>query len=174
MNNEALTTKPVPLWRSVLVGRRPARTLVRVVVLVALSYFLFGFAFLPFRVTGGSMEPTYRDGSVNFANRLAYLRGRPQRGDVVAIRLAAGRHRMLLKRIVGLPGERIAIREGVVHINGQPLAEPYLQRAWPWNVRETVLAADEYYVIGDNRRMAQEEQEFGKFKADLIVGKVLF
>lgn len=163
-----------PLWLAAVIGRRPKRTLVRIVVVVVVSFVLFGFALIPFRITGSSMEPAYRDGGVNFANRLVYLVRRPQRGDVVAIRMVAGRHVMLLKRIVGLPGERIAIKNGVVTVNGADLDEPYLVKPWRWQREELLLGPDEYYVIGDNRRMPQSAHDFGKFKAGLIVGKVLF
>jgi signal peptidase I len=129
---------------------------------------------IPFRIEGSSMEPTYRHGSVNFANRLAYLLRRPERGDVVAIRTTAGRQVMYLKRIIGLPGERLAIRNGTVFVNGAPLVEPYALNPRRWQRPEIQLAPDEYYVIGDNRRMRMEDQEFGRFKANLIVGKVLF
>ena len=165
---------PPPPWLAAVIGRRPKRTLVRIVVVVIGSFVLFGFALIPFRITGSSMEPAYRDGGVNFANRLVYLLRQPRRGDVVAIRMVAGRHVMLLKRIVGLPGERIAIKDGVVTVNGADLDEPYLVKPWRWHREELLLGPDEYYVIGDNRRMPQSAHDFGKFKAELIVGKVLF
>ncbi len=169
-----VSAAPLPLWLAAVIGRRPKRTLVRIVVVVIGSFVLFGFALIPFRVTGSSMEPAYRDGGVNFANRLVYLWRRPQRGDVVAIRMVAGRHIMLLKRIVGLPGERIGIKDGLATVNGGSLDEPYLVKPWRWQRGELLLGPDEYYVIGDNRRMPQSAHDFGKFKAELIVGKVLF
>lgn len=163
-----------PWWRVVLVGRRPKRTLVRIAVLAGGSFVVFSFALVPFRIEGSSMEPTYRHGAVNFANRLVYLVRRPRRGDVVAIRTTAGPHVMYLKRVIGLPGERIGIRDGTVFVNGAPLDEPYVQNRRRWQRPEIQLAADEYYVMGDNRRMRMEDQEFGRCKASLIVGKVLF
>ena len=98
-------------WGRLLIGRNPAVTVVRLVVLVALSFVLFKGVLIPVRVTGRSMEPTYRDGRVNFINRLAYHRGAPQRGDVVGLRRAPSRL-LVLKRIVGMPGERVSIRQG--------------------------------------------------------------
>ena len=72
------------------------------------------------------MLPTYHDGQINFLNRLAYLRHEPQRGDVVGIRYS-GDSILLLKRIVGLPGEEVSFDEGKLFINGKPLEEPYVK-----------------------------------------------
>jgi len=154
-------------------GRRPRATLIRVVTVVVLAYVLFGYVLLPVRLQGISMEPTYTDGQIDFANRLAYLRQPPARGDVVAIRMAGPRV-VYVKRIVGLPGERIEIVMGVVNIDGAPLVEPTVVRKAPWNLAPVVLGADEYFVIGDNRGMAIENHEFGRASRGRIVGKMLF
>ncbi len=159
--------------RIVAIGRRPGWTVVRLLVLVGGAAVLFGYVLLPIRVSGISMEPTYHDGSVNFINRLAYSGGRqPARGEVVAIRMA-GRHVLLLKRVVGLPGERLAFRGGVVWINGAPVDEPYLKLPHNWMMRERTLGPDEYYFVGDNRSMDLELHEHGSTTADQILGRVV-
>jgi signal peptidase I len=79
-----------------------------------------------------------------------------------------------VKRIVGLPGDRIAIRDGFVHINGAVLPEPYVRHRKPWNVEEVTLEAREYFLIGDNRGMNAADHEFGRADAARIVGPVLF
>src|ERR1039458_10546759 len=98
--------------RVAVLSRRPNRTLLRLAVLVVVIVVAFKFAILPIRVTGISMEPAFHDHAINYINRLAYVRGQPQRGDVVGIRfstnLDAPFHVMLLKRLVGLPGETIS------------------------------------------------------------------
>src|SRR6266536_2414145 len=137
-------------WGRALVGRRPRRTLARVVTLTAVSFVLFKFVFIAIRVEGYSMMPTYKNGRINFVNRLAYRWRQPSRGDVVAVR-AEGTYTVLLKRIVGLPGERIAIRSGNVIVNGQVLKEPYAKGHEISSWREALLANDEYFVVGDNR-----------------------
>src|SRR5437879_2651827 len=114
----------------IVFGRRPRRTLVRLVVLVGASALIFGFVLVPVRITGISMEPTYHDRRINFVNRLAYVWSKPKRGDVVAIK-TTGLHIMYLKRIVALPGETISIKKGIVMINGQPLNEPYVKKREP-------------------------------------------
>lgn len=170
----------LPGWRlgewvqRILVGAHPRRTLIRVAILAALSFFVFKWVIFPMRIEGVSMEPTFESGSVHFLNHWAYLRHPPRRGDVVGIEFT-GMHVMLLKRIIGLPGERISIENGVVKINGRPLAEPYVKfpRA-PWNRSSVLLGPNEYYVIGDNREMDQRAHTFGEVAQRRIAGKVLF
>jgi signal peptidase I len=159
--------------RVISFGRNPKATLIRIVVLVAVCWVVFGFILLPIRVTGISMLPTYRDHSLNLVNRLAYLRHEPQRGDVTSVRLT-GLHVMFLKRIIGLPGETVAFANGQVLINGVALDEPYEKLPCDWNSPPVTLATDEYYFVGDNRSMPLEDHTHGSQKRDRIVGKVLF
>jgi signal peptidase I len=158
--------------RALLYGRNPKRTLIRIVVLVAVFCVAFGFVLLPIRITGISMLPNYPNGSLNLVNRLAYFRHEPQRGDVVSIRLT-GPHVLFMKRIIGLPGETVAFENGRVLINGKILAEPYEKFSCDWNRPPVTLAADEYFFVGDNRSMPQEDHTFGIQKRNRIVGKVL-
>ena len=160
-------------WRRALVGRHPRRTLARLVVLVAVSALVFGVWLLPVRTREPSMLPTYNPGRVKLINALAYTWRQPNRGDVVAIRLA-GRRVLYLKRIIGLPGERIEIGGGVTHIGGVVLDEPYVKRQTDWTVPAVTLLADQYYVVGDNRSMPPNQHVFGTVERDRIVGKVLF
>src|SRR5437870_1231965 len=74
--------------RAAIIGRRPKRTLLRIVVLVVTCFVVFRFVLLPIRVDGGSMLPTYKEHGINVINRVAYLFHEPRRGDVVGIRLA--------------------------------------------------------------------------------------
>jgi signal peptidase I len=162
--------------RIAAVGRHPGTTVIRATILAAICLTFFKFVLLPIRVTGISMLPTYKDRSINFINRLAYLRHEPQRGDVVGIRLSAPGDTstptvMYLKRIVGLPGETIAFRAGHVTINGKPLDEPYEKWACDWNTVPVLLGPTEYYVVGDNRTMSQFDHVFGKAERYRIVGR---
>jgi len=149
------------------------RTLVRVGAIVASAVVVFSFILLPVRLEGISMLPTYQSGEMNFANRLAYLWREPARGDVVVIRMA-GLRLFYIKRIVGLPGERVEIAAGIVAINSRPLAEPAVALRAPWNLPALTLAGDEYLVIGDNRSMSIENHDFGRVKRDRIAGRLLF
>lgn len=156
-----------------LLGRRPKITLIRIVVLVTVSYLTFGHLLLPVRGEGISMLPTFRNGELGFVNTLAYVRKPPQRGDIVAIRIAGGRL-MYVKRVIGLPGERLSIANGRVRIDGIPLAEPYMVGGSDWDLDEVKLGTDEFFVIGDNRRMAIQNHDFGMAARERIIGKVLF
>lgn len=158
---------------SLLFGRNPRATLVRIVALVASAYVIFGYVLLPVRLEGISMEPTYRDGQVNFANRLAYAWGEPARGDAIAIRMA-GPGVVYVKRVVGVPRDRVEIIMGVVNINGEPLIEPHVVKRAPWNMAPVTLRDGEYFVIGDNRAMRMENHDFGRTTRDRIIGKMLF
>jgi signal peptidase I len=160
-------------WRRAILGRHPSRTVVRVGVLILVGILTFGWLIVPVRAYGPSMLPTYRDGGLYFVNRAAYVWRAPGRGDVVAIRLA-GPHVLYVKRIVGLPGERVLIRRGVVHVNGASLAEPYVVNRALWQMRETQLGQDEYFVVGDNRGMRIELHDLGTVRRDRIVGQMLW
>lgn len=161
-------------WLQVVtVGRRPRNTFIRIAVLIPVCYVLFHFVLLPVRVDGISMQPTYQDRSFNLVNRLAYVWHEPQRGDVVSVRAWAGIHLMLMKRIIGLPGETVAFDNGRVLINGQPLDEPY--EKWPsdWTLPPVKLGPDQYFIVGDNRTMPWQDHVFGRVDRNRIVGKVL-
>jgi signal peptidase I len=151
--------------RDIAIGRDPRRTLVRIAVLAVLSFIIFGWLLTPVRVRGISMEPTYHDSS--------YKLRAPQRGDVVAIRLA-GPGVLYVKRIVALPTERVSIVDGVVEVNGTPLAEPYVQKRSAWNYPEVTVGAREYFVIGDNRSMKMGDHDFGRVDSRRILGLLLF
>jgi len=153
-----------------LIGRRPIRTVARIIVLILVSFVLFRFLFVPIRVVGNSMVPTYRDGRINLINRLAFRWHGPKRGDVVAVQLDNTRL-VLLKRVVGLPGERIAVQAGRVVANGRTLDEPYARVSdSPPSQREIALGSDEYFVIGDNRDISA----YGVVHQHEVIGKVVF
>jgi signal peptidase I len=159
--------------RELILGRNPRRTLVRIAVLSAISFVTFGWVLTPIRVRGQSMEPTYSDSRLNLVNCITYRMRSPARGDVVAIRLA-GPHVLYVKRIVGLPTERVAIVGGVVEINGAPLVEPYVRKRQPWDYAEVTVGPREYFVIGDNRGMRIGDHNFGRVDARRILGKLVF
>ena len=156
-----------------LFGAHPGRTAARVFLLVAIALATFTWILIPVRAEGISMLPTYQSGSLKFVNRIAFVRREPRRADIVAIRLA-GPKVLYIKRIVGLPGERVAIRDGIVHIDDVPLPEPYVRHRRAWEVPEVTLGPDEYYLIGDNRGMLSRDHDFGRAERSRIVGRVIF
>jgi signal peptidase I len=174
----AVGSKPTGIsgWLQIIaVGRRPARTLARLGVMITLAaaaFVVLRFLLLPIHIQGPSMEPTYRDGSINFINTLAYRHSEPQRGDVVGIRFS-GNDIMYVKRIVGLPGETINFSDGGIYINGQRLVEPYLsQPDGHWSLSAEQLGPQEYYVVGDNRSMSMSDHKQGRADRNRIIGKI--
>ena len=159
--------------RRVIFGRNPRRTVVRILVLAAVSFVTFGWLLTPIRVRGISMEPTYQDGTLNLVNRVVLRVRAPRRGDVVAIRLA-GPHLLYVKRIIALPSERVSIVGGVIEVNGEPLNEAYVRKRLPWDVPEVTVGPREYFVIGDNRGMRVSDHDFGRVDARRILGTLVF
>ncbi len=142
--------------------------------------FLFEFAF----VRGNSMKPTLLSGEALFVSTLAYKTGDPERHDIVICHYP-GRYirgfkhiripQHFVKRIIGLPGETVEIIEGVVHINGEPLDEPYLSPAhtkFRTNRAPVTLGDDEYYVMGDNRDNSNDSRRIGPLTRQMIIGRV--
>ena len=149
----------LPRWlQIVLIGRRPRNTVLRIAVLVPVVFLTARYLIWPLRVQGPSMAPTYRENGINFLNRLAYLFHEPRRGDVVAIRLA-GRSVMLMKRVIGLPGETVP--------------EPYVKYPCRWDRPPRKLGPNEYFVVGDNRFMPITDHYHGAAERERILGKVL-
>lgn len=174
-----LLETPAPWWQVLAIGRNPRTTLVRLAITLVLVFFGFRWSVQPILVQGISMQPTYRDGQRRFLNQLAYRFAPPRRGDVIGIR-EAGKQVLLLKRVIGLPGERLRIVQGTVFIDGEALEEPYLlsptngvRNPAPWNVPELRLGQDEHYVIGDNRSMRQADHYFGIVDSSRIVGRLI-
>ncbi|NDY42449.1 signal peptidase I [Dissulfurirhabdus thermomarina] len=149
------------------------RALLRMVLVAGGAWLVFGHVLLPVRIHGRSMEPTYRDGGFNLVCLLRYRRSPPQRGDVVAVRLA-GRRVLLLKRVVALPGETVAFREGRLLVNGRPLPEPYVRFRGSWNLPPRRVRPGHYYLVGDNRSGPMEAHVFGQAPAERIVGGPLW
>lgn len=153
--------------RHFVFGPRPQRTLVRVLLWSVLTVVFFHHLLVPIQIIGSSMSPTYRNGSLNLVNRLSYSKAAPHRGDVVALR-ADGE--LLLKRIIGLPGETVAIQNGVIEIDDKPLSDQFSFARIPWEMDPVRLGRDEYFVIGDNRALSV----FCKVPKNDILGKTVF
>lgn len=163
------------MLKRLIIGGNLRRTLIRAALLLVLTFLVFRFVLAPFRLDGTSMEPTFEHGQVSLAYRLAYINQAPERGDVVAVRMRnSGRSIFLLKRVVGLPGERIGFQDGKVAVDGDRLEEEYLSYDSDWNRAPVLCEAKEYFVVGDNRSMPIEQHSFGRTTLSRIVGKVIF
>ena len=153
--------------RRLCFGDDPRKTLCRVLLWSTVTLVFFHQFLVPIKVTGASMTPTYRDGSVNFVNRLSYAAKRPARGDVVVLRDGED---LLLKRVIAVPGEVVTLERGVFKINGIPYQDKFSLHAVNWDLDPVTLGPDDYFVIGDNRLYSM----FGKFSRQQILGKIFF
>lgn len=131
------------------------------------------FFFTVLVVRGKSMEPSYEDGQVLLIDRVNYRFQSPQRGDVVAMYFPGETERRFLKRLVGLPGETIAIKGSKVLIDGVALDEAYLPEATVTSPDlERKLQANEYFVLGDNRSVSSDSRAWGPVPKSFLAGKV--
>lgn len=125
------------------------------------------------RVDGYSMEPTLDDGQYVLVNKLSYWLGEPRHGDIVVFHFPRGPEEEYIKRVVGLPGEKIAIRNGEVTVNGYPLSESYI-KASPAYVGEWVVPDDALFVLGDNRNNSSDSHNWGWVPMENVIGKAVF
>jgi signal peptidase I len=158
------TTRSIVEWVAVVGGAL-------VVALVIRAFFLAAF-YIP----SESMVPTLQKGDRVLVNKLSYKLHDVHRGDVVVFGRPPGEQdngiKDLIKRVVGLPGETVEVRDCKVLINGRALDEPYVKT---WNRTCTFAAhqvgANQVFVMGDNRDDSQDSRFFGPISEDLIVGR---
>ena len=151
--------------------RRAAKIGAQVALLTVLAFALM--LRLP-QVSGFSMEPRIDTGEWVLISTLAFRFGRPARGDVVAFSHDGAVPEIFLKRVAALPGERVAIVRGVVYVNGTRLDEPYVAYADTRSFPETIVPADSYYVLGDNRAASNDSRAFGSVAAAAVIGRAVF
>lgn len=149
--------------------------IVDIVVVIALACFtVYGFGGR-MEVNGGSMKPTLDSGDVVLINRLAYDLGTPKRFDIAVFSRTDSE--LNIKRIIGLPGETVQIKNNKIYINGEILkAEGFLSMATIAGIAEypIELGEDEYFLLGDNRESSEDSrfQSIGNVKRDQLVGKI--
>lgn len=179
MNQQSWEEKPAE--RSGL--RREVWEWVRALAIAAILFFVIrSFIFAPVIVKGDSMSPTLQNGERLFVTKLVYLLGEPKRGDIVVFH--ASETRDYVKRIIGLPGEMIEVRGDELYINGERVAEPYLEaakeamrgtgRPLTEDFPPVVVPEGEYFVMGDNRGDSQDSRIIGTISKDRLVGRADF
>lgn len=147
--------------------------LIRLLAIALITFVLFKTVFIPLRIRHISMEPTYRNGSFVIGYRLAYTMSNPERRDVVMIKLA-GTEVMYLKRVVGLPGDTVEFRNGVLVVNGEEQDEPYVQGPCNWDMEPRKVKDDYIFVAGDNRDMDISRHKLGQTPKSRIAGVPLW
>ena len=138
-------------------------------VLVALRAFVVS----PVRVDGSSMAPTLRSGDVVLVAAVQRTPESVERGELVVLAEPGGGRSV--KRVVGLPGERVTLRDGVLEVDGSPLDEPYLhpRRLDGVFTALVVVPSDAVYVLGDNRTASLDSRTHGPVSLDRVDGRVL-
>lgn len=165
---------------SIEVGEQPStirlmfRELVETVVLSLIIFLLLSQVVQNYRIEKQSMVPNFCPGQFILANKLAYVLGEPKRGDVVIFHNPHNAEEDYIKRIVGLPGDSVAIHNQQVWINGQVLDEPLIQNQIPPNeaYAPVVVEVDRLFVLGDNRPNSSDSRNgVGQLPQNLLVGK---
>lgn len=146
---------------------------IAVVLALIIKFFLFEFVL----VDGNSMFPTLHDGDRLIVNKLEYRLNDPKVQDIIILEYNTEIvHVEFVKRIIGMPGDTIAIRDSIVYINGIPLEEDYINtEAYP-DYPEVTVPEGSYFVLGDNRNNSKDSryEDVGFVKKDEIVGKVAY
>src|SRR3990170_281113 len=124
---------------------------IQTIILALVLFFAINLVSARIRVDGSSMEPTFHNNDYVIVNRLAYQWGEIQRGDVVVFPYPLNPEEDYIKRVIGLPGDRVAIYGGSTYVNGQPIDESYIGNKPPGDLAEVVVPAGYVYVLGDNR-----------------------
>ena len=147
-----------------------------VVIAVALALVIIAFVYQPVKVEGTSMAPHLSDQERIFINKFVYQFEPIRRGDIVVFRYPRNPNKSFIKRVVGLPGELVEIRRGLVYINGQLLREEYLPDAEldSHSFPTTWLPPAHYFVLGDHRRNSNDSRTWGTVQRDFIYGKAVF
>lgn len=149
-------------------------------IVVALSIFVVVYLFLvqPHEVKGSSMEPSFQNNDYILTDKISLKLHEPSRGDVVIFKAPKNPDVDYIKRVIGLPQEKVKIQNGLVYINNLKLNEQYLNsntNLFPGSFLqegiEITVPEGEYFVMGDNRPHSSDSREFGPIPQNLIIGK---
>jgi signal peptidase I len=158
--------------------RKVFREIVITLVLAIVIFLLLQATVQSFIIVGSSMQPNFQDGERILINKVVYRFNQPERGDVIIFHPGGDRESDYIKRIIGLPGESVEIKEGVVYIHEEDgdvftLAEPYIAEAARRDFTGSAIPEDEYFVLGDNRNNSNDSRNssVGTVPKEDIIGK---
>lgn len=158
-------------------------------IVIALSIFLIVYLTLvqPHQVNGQSMVPNFQSGEYLLTDKISYKLRDPEHGEVVvfhapeAAHCAQGTGCDFIKRVIGIPGDTIAVKNNHILVNGQILEEDYLPSdfktlagTYTEGGRLVTLSANEYFVVGDNRSYSSDSRQWGPITKNDIVGRAFF
>jgi signal peptidase I len=145
---------------------------------VLIAVILIVFIYQPVKVEGTSMMPTLTDQERIFINKFTYHFGLGdiQRGDMVVFWFPLDPQKSYIKRVIGVPGDKIRIEGGQVYVNDQPLTEEYVPEEYRDRVsyEEHAVPAGDYFVLGDHRSSSSDSRTWGFVKREAIYGKAVF
>lgn len=150
------------------------------VLAFVLAFVLKNYVIINAAVPTGSMQNTIQPKDKLFGSRLSYIKEGPERGDIIFFYYPDNENEKYVKRVIGLPGEKVSIIEGKVYINDSetPLEEPYLKETWirgtgPY---EFIVPEDGYFCMGDNRNSSHDARYWVNtyVMKDKIIGKALY
>lgn len=155
-----------------------ARELIETAVLVVIIYTLVNLTTVRFFIDGPSMQPTFHAGEFLIVSRVNYLLGSPECGDIVVFDAPGSEadDPPLIKRLIGIPGDTVEVRDDGVYINGAALQEPYTKELTSARrCRDCVwqLGPNEYFLMGDNRNNSRDSRMFGPVTHDRIIGEAV-
>lgn len=149
-----------------------ALDIIETIILAVVLYFGINAISARVRVDGFSMNPTLQNGEYILVSRLAYKLDTPQRGDIIVFGIPTDQSQDLIKRVIGLPGETVSVRQNTVLINGIQLEEPYIAQA-PLYSGEWTVPEGNLFVLGDNRNDSKDSHQWGLLPMENIIGKAL-
>jgi signal peptidase I len=147
------------------------RDIVITLILAVVIFFALQFTLGNFVVIGSSMQPSFHEGERVVASKLSYKLHEPERGDVIVFRPPDGGEEDYIKRIIGLPGEIVEVKDGVVYVDNQSLDEPYIKGPPSYSYSTEIVPENEYWVLGDNRNNSNDSHTGWTVPRENIIGK---
>lgn len=152
--------------------KHPLREMIETVaVALVIALLIRHFVVEVFVVDGRSMEPTLVTGERLLVNKFVYRLRAPVQGEVIVFRYPRNPDRDFIKRVIGVTGDTVEVRDSTVYVNGEPLTEPYVRYQDPSNRPPVTVGADAVWVLGDNRNNSEDSRFFGQVPLDHIKGR---
>jgi signal peptidase I len=145
-------------------------------IAIGLALVIIVFLYQPVKVEGTSMAPLLSDQERIFINKFVYRFEPIERGDVVVFWYPLDRSKSFIKRVIGLPGETVEIRQGAVYVDGKLIAEPYVPSQYEdlSDFGPVTVKPDSYFVMGDHRISSNDSRVFGPVESRYIYGRAVF